>query len=71
VLVAPVVPPGVRTCSVYLPGGAGWLDGWTGEALRGGLTVFRPAPCAAPPFFIRQDAPVWVQERPPPLLRRI
>jgi alpha-glucosidase len=60
VLVVPIVTPGVRTCCVDLPSGARWQDGWTGERLDGGTFVRRPAPLAAPPFFIRQDVPGWI-----------
>jgi alpha-glucosidase len=65
VLVAPIVTPGVRTCSVYLPAGGVWQDGWTGDVLDGGISVLRPAPFAEPPFFIRQDAAVWMGQQPP------
>jgi alpha-glucosidase len=65
-LVAPIVAPGVQAWSVYLPAGAIWRDGWTGEVLGGGISVPRPAPLAAPPYFIREDAPGWTRARPPP-----
>jgi alpha-glucosidase len=61
-LVAPVVTPGARSLSVYLPAGAAWRDGWSGERLTGGVAVERPAPFAQPPFFLRLDA----QSGPPP-----
>jgi alpha-glucosidase len=56
-LVAPVVEPGLRTVTVYLPAGATWRDGWSGERLVGGTAVERPAPYGAPPFFWRAAAP--------------
>jgi alpha-glucosidase len=52
-LVAPVVEPGATTRSVQLPVGADWRCGWSGETFPGGQTVVRPAPYAAPPFFVR------------------
>ncbi|WP_428375512.1 TIM-barrel domain-containing protein [Lichenicoccus sp.] len=55
-LVAPVVAPGVQACSVYLPAGTTWRDGWSGERFGGGICVRREAPFAKPPFFMRHGA---------------
>jgi alpha-glucosidase len=56
ILVAPVVEPGALAREVYLPEGALWRHGWTGEAVEGGRCVQAPAPFDQPPFMVRSEA---------------
>ncbi len=55
-LVAPVVEPGMRERSVYLPAGAAWIDFWSGEHFAGGQTIVRPAPFDRPPLLARSGS---------------
>lgn len=52
-LVAPVVEPGQKRRSLYLPRGADWYDFWTGEIYSGGNDVAVPAEWGRPPLFAR------------------
>jgi alpha-glucosidase len=52
-LVAPVVEPGARERTVYLPAGADWCDYWSGEYFAGGREVRLPAPWDRPPLLAR------------------
>jgi alpha-glucosidase len=56
VLAAPVVEPGRREVSVYLPGGARWHDFRTGEVHEGGRMVVAGAPLDCLPLFVRSGA---------------
>lgn len=56
-LVAPVLEPGVRVRSVYLPSGAMWTEDVTGRCYEGGQTVEAQAPINVIPVF-RRDASV-------------
>ncbi|WP_322050223.1 glycoside hydrolase family 31 protein [Paraburkholderia bannensis] len=53
-LVAPVVEAGQRERQVYLPGGARWVDYWSGAAFDGGQTVTLPAPWDKPVMLVRE-----------------
>lgn len=55
ILVASVVEEGATVRRVYLPAGATWSHGWTGEAFAGGTTVTVDAPMDRPPFFRRRS----------------
>jgi alpha-D-xyloside xylohydrolase len=55
-LVAPVLHAGARERRVYLPAGASWADGWTGERFQGGRTVTATAPLERIPLFLRDGA---------------
>jgi alpha-D-xyloside xylohydrolase len=62
-LVAPVLHPGSRSRSVYLPTSSTWTDAATGERhLRGG-TIEVATPSTHIPVFLRDDADVPVHER--------
>ena len=50
-LVAPVVEPGTKECSVYLPRGE-WVDPWTGEEYVGPTVTTRPAPIDQIPVYV-------------------
>ncbi len=53
-LVAPVIAPGAKEWSVYLPRTAGgWFDFWTGEKHPGGRTVSVAAPLERIPLQVR------------------
>ena len=56
ILVCPVIKPGAVSRSVYLPGGTGWMDFWTGTHYRGGQTITAAAPVEKIPLFIRDGA---------------
>jgi alpha-glucosidase len=56
VLAAPVVEPGRREVSVYLPGGALWHDFRTGDVHEGGRMVVAGAPLDCLPLFVRSGA---------------
>jgi alpha-glucosidase len=51
--VAAVVQPGQQTRPVYLPGGCGWYDFWSGDYYRGGSEVVLSAPWDRPPLLAR------------------
>jgi alpha-D-xyloside xylohydrolase len=55
-LVCPVPTQGATTRSVYLPGGVGWYDFWTGRRFAGGQTISAPAPIATIPLYVREGA---------------
>jgi alpha-D-xyloside xylohydrolase len=57
-LVAPVTEPGVREMDVYLPGGKGWYDFWTGRRFDGGGKVRVDAPLNRIPLFVRAGSVV-------------
>jgi len=52
-LVAPVVEPGQRARSVYVPAGSDWYDYWSGEYFEGGQDIILPAPWDRPPLLVR------------------
>jgi alpha-D-xyloside xylohydrolase len=52
-LVAPVIEPGVKEWSVYLPKTATWYDFWTGEKLSGGKNVVKETPLDIMPLYIK------------------
>lgn len=54
-LVAPVLSPGARARSVYLPEGE-WYDFWSGELLVGPTDVVARAPLDTLPLFVRAPA---------------
>lgn len=54
-LVAPVMYPGMRERSVYLPAGSDWVDLRTGEEFTGGQCITSPAPIESIPVFARAD----------------
>jgi alpha-glucosidase len=54
-LVAPVLAPGVRVRSVYLPAGE-WYDFWTGERLEGPIDIVAQAPLERMPLYVRAPA---------------
>ncbi len=54
-LVAPVTEEGATSWDVYLPAGD-WVDAWTGEMIRGGTVVSRPAPVSIIPVYCRAAA---------------
>jgi alpha-D-xyloside xylohydrolase len=58
ILVAPVMVAGARERSVYLPAGATWRDGWTGEPYEAGRRHVVAAPLDRIPVFLRDDAQV-------------
>jgi alpha-D-xyloside xylohydrolase len=53
VLVAPITAQGARQRDVYLPEGASWLDGWTGEPVRHNGWVTADAPLERIPVYLR------------------
>ncbi|MGA2810236.1 MAG: TIM-barrel domain-containing protein, partial [Candidatus Acidiferrum sp.] len=53
VLVAPVVAKGATTRDLYLPGGGGWYDFWTGERVEGGRKVSRAVDLETMPLYVR------------------
>jgi len=53
VLVCPVTTPSASGRDVRLPVGAQWRDVWSDEVFEGGQVVWRPAPYARPPYFMR------------------
>jgi alpha-D-xyloside xylohydrolase len=55
-LVAPVVVPGARSRSVYLPAGATWTDLRTGRTVAGGQTLEVDAALESIPVFARDGA---------------
>ncbi|HUI68989.1 MAG TPA: glycoside hydrolase family 31 protein [Spirochaetia bacterium] len=61
-LVAPVMHPGMRRRTVYLPTGAQWTEAETGASHAGGQTVDVEAPLDRIPVFVRDDARIPVRE---------
>ena len=70
-LAAPVLTPGARSRSVYLPTAVGsggqaehpveqWKHHWTGKLYSGGASYVVPAPMSEFPLFERQSAPLNV-----------
>jgi len=57
-LVAPVLRPGVRARSVYLPEGTRWRDAGTGMVWEGGSVAETAAPLETMPLFTRLGANV-------------
>jgi Glycosyl hydrolases family 31 len=55
ILVAPVVEPGARLRTLYLPPGD-WVDWWSGDAWEGGRTITVEAPLERVPIFVRAGA---------------
>ena len=55
-LVAPVMYPGIRRRTVYLPAGAAWTNAETGAPHPGGQDVEVDAPLECIPLFVRNDA---------------
>jgi alpha-D-xyloside xylohydrolase len=55
-LVAPVLHPGARSRTVYLPAGASWRDAWTGAPLDAGTRHVVEAPLERIPLFLRDGA---------------
>jgi alpha-D-xyloside xylohydrolase len=53
ILVTPVISPGAREWSVYLPESVAWYDFWTGKQYSGGQTVDVPAPLDKIPLFVK------------------
>lgn len=54
IMVAPVLEAGKRSRSLYLPGGAKWREGDTGEVHRGGVWIEVDAPLDRVPYFYRE-----------------
>ena len=54
ILVAPVTTYGARERRVYLPGGASWLDGWSGDPIERSGWINAPAPLDRIPVYLRQ-----------------
>ena len=57
-LVAPITEAGAVAWTVYLPGGATWVDTATGEEHRGGVSVELEAPIQRIPVLCRAGASV-------------
>jgi alpha-glucosidase len=57
-LVAAVVEPGQRARSVYLPGGSGWYDFWSGDYYTGGQEVVLTAPWDRPPLLAKEGCAI-------------
>jgi alpha-D-xyloside xylohydrolase len=53
VLVAPITTMGARERRVYLPQGASWLDGWTGERVGASGWITAAAPIDRIPVYLR------------------
>lgn len=54
-LVAPVLQPGARQRSIYLPAGK-WWDYWSGEAMEGGKEVSRLVDLKTMPLYVKAGA---------------
>jgi alpha-D-xyloside xylohydrolase len=52
-LVSPVTEYKARSRAVYLPGGSGWYDFWTGRQHDGAATITADAPLERMPLFVR------------------
>lgn len=59
VLVAPVMAPGLRERTVYLPQGVRWRHAFTGEWFDGGQHVTVSAPLDTIPAFLREGHKRW------------
>ena len=55
-LIAPVMEPGLRKRSVYLPRSSAWKNHFDQEIYEGGQTVTVDTPLSVIPCFIKQDA---------------
>ena len=55
-LIAPVLWPGARERTVYLPAGCAWTDAYTGRRYDGGQTVTVPAPLGIIPVLKREGS---------------
>jgi alpha-D-xyloside xylohydrolase len=55
-LVAPVLHAGATARRVYVPRGAAWMNAWTGEKYKGGVTIDAEAPLERIPLFLRDGA---------------
>ncbi len=60
ILVAPICHPHAVSRSVYLPGGASWVDANTGERHQGGQTLEVEAPLSTLPVFLRDGRQEWM-----------
>ena len=60
ILVAPILELGQRDREVYFPGGATWIDIWTGKKYAGGSTQSIDAPIDKIPFFIREGSGISI-----------
>jgi alpha-D-xyloside xylohydrolase len=58
ILAAPVLHLGERHRQVYLPGGVGWVDAWTGQVSEGGQTITAAAPLEQMPVFLKEGSPL-------------
>ncbi len=61
-LVAPIMYPGMRRRSVYLPAGSTWTDAATGARHAGGQEVEVDAPLDRIPLLLRDDAKIPIYE---------
>jgi alpha-glucosidase len=59
-LVAPVVEPGAKSRTVYLPGGTDWQDFWSGQRFEGGQSIELPAPWDRPVVLAREGSAIPV-----------
>jgi len=57
-LIAPVMYPGMRRRTVYLPAGATWKNAETGASLSGGQAVEVETPLDSIPVFVRDAAAI-------------
>ncbi len=62
VLVAPVLEPGARARTVYLPGEDLWTEARTGHVMRGGRRIEVEAPLDSVPVFLRNGADLPILE---------
>jgi alpha-D-xyloside xylohydrolase len=60
-LVAPILYPGVRRRTVYVPSGATWADVETGASYKGGQQVEVEAPLDRIPLFTRNGADLGIR----------
>jgi alpha-D-xyloside xylohydrolase len=61
VLVAPVMSPGARARSVYLPAGTEWKNAKSGLLTAGGETLQVEAPLDTIPVFIRRGVELPIE----------
>jgi len=59
-LLAAVVEPGQDSRAVYLPGGAGWYDFWSGAHHQGGQEIVLPAVGEQPPLLARAGSAIAI-----------